>query len=60
MAGTPFGIVIDRDDAETYWQPARLAQHDEPPSCRQECPFNAFKDEVEQRVMSFNNSNRTA
>jgi hypothetical protein len=22
MAGTPFGIVIDRDEAETYWQPA--------------------------------------
>lgn len=22
MAGAPFGIVIDRDEAETYWQPA--------------------------------------
>ena len=22
MAGGPFGIVVDRDEAETYWQPA--------------------------------------
>ena len=22
MAESPFGIVIDRDEAETYWQPA--------------------------------------
>ena len=42
MTDTPFGIIVDRDEAETYWQPAPSHGTMNTILSPKNCPSNAF------------------